>query len=75
VTLWPAHYEATRDQARKFAESLQGLYTINGAESMDRESRLLASRQQLLDMARPSPAARALEINGVPCRVFEPSGA
>jgi len=76
MELWPAEYEALRDEARRAVRETMGLLRGEpGTPPEDRAERVRQQREWMKRLYSPVPEAVERRIAGVPCRVFRPQGA
>jgi acetyl esterase len=77
MELWPAEYEAMREEARAVAQVMFDAMRASGGfeEPDDRDERVRRQRELITAMESVSPAGADETIADVPCRVFRPANA
>jgi acetyl esterase/lipase len=73
MSLWPAEYEALREEARAVGVAAANAFS-GRMTGLTPEERLATGRRFLAAQEQDGPGGRDEELAGIPCRVFDPAG-
>ena len=68
--MWPAEYEALREEARAVGNAAIELHAATMA-GLDEDGRVAKGRELLALQDQDAPGGRDETIAGIPCRVFD----